>query len=134
MSIVSLRSIKVISHPPHMFMSRLFTSCALLFRFSFHWTISGIVKVFFSAFSNSARSMIDLDILLAFLLLLSSFSPTCNITWFGLNSQIVGYTWSCIQITLNSSTEQSNFNRFRVRSIKKKGIHRKYRVKIHSGK
>ena len=27
-------------------------------------------------------------------------NPTCNIMWFGLNSRLVGFTWSYIQLTL----------------------------------
>ena len=75
MSTVSLWSIKVISRSPHMFIIRLFTSCALLFRLSFRGTISDIVTAFVSDFRGSARSMTDLDIWLAVLLLLSSFVP-----------------------------------------------------------
>ena len=62
--------------------------------------ISDIVTSFVSDFRDSARSMTDLDIWLAVLLLLSSFVPTCNIMWFGLNSRMVGLTWSYIQLTL----------------------------------
>ena len=114
--------------------THVYESAVYFLRFVIQIFIS-LDNLWYSAFSDSARSMIDLDIWLTFLLLLSSFFPTCNTMWFGLNSQIAGYTWSCIQITLNSSTERSNFNNcFRVRSIKKKRIHRKYRVKIHSGK
>ena len=82
------------------FICWLFTSCALLFRLSFRSTISDIVTVFVSDFSDSARSMTDLDIWLAALLLLSSFVPTCSTMWFRLNSRIVGLTWSYIELTL----------------------------------
>ena len=75
---------KVISCSLHMFISRMFTSCALLFKLSFHGAISEIVIVFISNFSDSARSMTDVDIWLAVLLLLSSLFPTCSIMWFGL--------------------------------------------------
>ena len=87
---------KMISRSPHILISRLFTSCALLFRLPFRGTIRDIVTVFVSNFRDSSRSMTDLDIWLAVLLLLSSFVPTCNIMWFGLNSRMVGLTWSYI--------------------------------------
>ena len=47
---------------PHILISRLFTSSALLFGLSFRGTISDIVKAFVSDFNDSARSMTDLDI------------------------------------------------------------------------
>ena len=58
---VSVWSIKAISRSPHILMSRLFTSYGLLFRLSFRGTISDIVTAFVSDFSDSARSMTDLD-------------------------------------------------------------------------
>ena len=79
---------------PHIFISRLFSSCALLFGLSFRGTISDTVTAFVSNFRDSARSMNNLDIWLAVLLLLSSFVLTCNIMWFGLNSRMVRLTWS----------------------------------------
>ena len=97
---VSVWSTKVISRSPHMFISRLLTSCALLFRLSFRGTISYIITAFVSDFNDSVRSVTDIDIWLAVLLILSSFVPTSNIMWFGLNSQMVALTWSYIQLTL----------------------------------
>ena len=61
MLMVSVWSIKVISRSPHMFISRLSTSCALLFTLSFRGTISDIVTAFVSDCTDSARSIIDLD-------------------------------------------------------------------------
>ena len=98
--IVSVWSMKVISRSPHMLISRLFTSCALLFRVFFRGTISDVVTVFVSDFSDSARSMADVDIWLTFFLFLSSLVPTCNVMWSWLNSQVVGLKWSYIQLTL----------------------------------
>ena len=43
----TLWSMKVISHSPHIFISWLFTSCALLFRLSFYRTISDMATVLF---------------------------------------------------------------------------------------
>ena len=80
------------------FISRLFTSWALLFRFSLRGTMSYMVTVFFSDISDWAKSIIDHGIWLAALLLFSSFVPTCR--WSGLNSQMVGLTWSHMQLTL----------------------------------
>ena len=97
---MSVWSIKVISSSRHIFISRLFTSCALLFRLPFRGTISDIVAAFVSDFRNSVKSMTDLDIWLVLLLLLSSFVPTHNIMWFRLNSRVVALTWSYIQLTL----------------------------------
>ena len=53
---------KMISRSPHILISRLFTSCALLFRLSFRGTISDIITAFVSDFSGSAKSMTDFDI------------------------------------------------------------------------
>ena len=100
MSIVSVWSTKVILHSPHMSIARLLISCAFLFRLFFRGKISHIATVFVSDFSNNAKSMTDLDIWLAVLLLLSSFAPTCNIRWFELNSQMVGWNWWYIQLTV----------------------------------
>ena len=56
------------------FISHLFTSCTLWFKLSARGTISNIdIDMFFSDFSHSARSMVDLDILLVIFLLLISF-------------------------------------------------------------
>ena len=62
MSVVSMWSTKVISRSLHMFISPLFISGALSFRHSFRGTISDIVTVFVSDFTDSAVSMSDLDI------------------------------------------------------------------------
>ena len=107
MSVVSMWSTKVISRSLHMFISPLFVSGALSFRHSFRGTISDIVTVFVSDFTDSAMSTSDLDIWLAVLLLFSSFVPTSkvcyismvptsSIMWFGLNSRIIGLAWPYI--------------------------------------
>ena len=70
MSIVTIWPTKMISRSPHMFISRLFTSCVFLFRMPFQRTIRDILTVFVSDFGDSARSMTNLDIWLAVLLLL----------------------------------------------------------------
>ena len=104
---VSVWSTKVISRSPHMFISRLLTSCALLFRLSFRGTISYIITAFVSDFNDSVRSVTDIDIWLAVLLILSSFVPTSNIMWFGLNYQMVALTWSYIQLTLTPLNDRT---------------------------
>ena len=73
MSMVSVWSIKMISRSPHMSISRLFTSCALLFKLSFRGAISDIVTAFVFDCRDSARSVIDLDIWLAVLFGLEKF-------------------------------------------------------------
>ena len=56
------------------FISQLFTSCTLWIKLSVRGTISNIdIDMFFSDFNHSARSMVDLDILLVIFLLLISF-------------------------------------------------------------
>ena len=104
---VSVWSTKVISRSPHMFISRLLTSCALLFRLSFRGTISYIITAFVSNFNDSVRSVTDIDIWLAVLLILSSFVPTSNIMWLGLNYQMVALTWSYIQLTLTPLNDRT---------------------------
>ena len=86
MATVLVWSITVILCSPYMCKNRQFTSFTLLFRLSFCGTVRNVVTMFLSVFSESVRSMIDLDICLIVLPLLSSFVPTCNIMWFGLNS------------------------------------------------
>ena len=66
----SMCSLKMISRSPHIFIGWLFTSCALLLRFSFFRAISDMIAVFSSDITDWPKVMTDLDIWQADLLLL----------------------------------------------------------------
>ena len=121
-SFVSVSPTNMISRPPLMFISQLFTSCVLSFRLSFRGTINSIVTVFASDFSDSVRSMTDLDTWLAALLLFSSLVRRCNNLWFELNSRLVSLAWSYKQLTLAPLNDLTGI-RFLIRNLFVKGSH-----------
>ena len=114
MSVVSVWSTKVISRSPHMFIIRLFTSCTLSFRLPFYGTISDIFIVFVSDFNDSARSITDLDIWLAVLLLSSKF--ICPyMRYYAVRIKLSnGWFDIVIHTAYFGSTERSNLNKFLV--------------------
>ena len=80
----------------HILIKRLFTSLALLFNLSLLGVSSKIEILFLSDFSEIARSIIWLDVLSEF----KSLVLQCNVMWSGSKSQTVGFTWSCMYLTL----------------------------------
>ena len=84
----------------HILIKRLFTSLALLFSLS-HLGVSSEVEILFlSDFSEVARSIISLAIWLDVLSEFRSLVPQCNMMWSGSKSRTVGFTWSCMHLTL----------------------------------
>ena len=84
----------------HILIKRLFTSLALLLNLSLLGLSSEIEILFFSDFSESARSIISLAIWLDVLSEFKSLVPQCNIMWSGSKSRTVGFTWLCMHLTL----------------------------------
>ena len=84
----------------YILIKQLFTSLALLFNLSLLGVSSEIEILFLSDFSEIARSIISLAIWLGVLSEFGSLVPQCNIMWSGSKSRTVGFTWSCMDLTL----------------------------------
>ena len=76
--IVKMWSMKMIYRSSRMFVNWLFTLWVLLFKLPFYGGMSNMDAVFFSDTSDWAKSIIDLDIWLAVLLLFCSFVLICS--------------------------------------------------------
>ena len=86
-------------HSAHIWTKRQLTSLALLLRLSFLGTIRDTDILLSLDFNESASSIIDLAIWLAVHSEFRSLVPQWRITWSGLTSRIVGFTWSCMHLT-----------------------------------
>ena len=84
----------------HILIKRLFSSLALLFNLSLLGVSSETEILFLSEFSEIARSIISLAIWLDVLSEFKSLVPQCNIMWSGSKSRTVGFTSSCMHLTL----------------------------------
>ena len=76
-----------------------FTYVVLLFSSSSLCNISETAIIFLFFLKDIRKPIIDLAIWLDVRSVLRSLVPTWSITYSGFMSQIVGLTWSCIQLT-----------------------------------